>query len=113
MSEQGLSDTDMSMIEAISLGIDRGLSEMGANLRGCTPSMLAQYAVEQIRLTTDLLDPVGMRPDGTADPRVESGADALQALWDVPRQRSWDYSDAVLRAAIPSGVVRGDGQADK
>lgn len=47
--------------------------------------------------------PVGMRPDHTADPRVEAGADALQAL-GVPAQRSWDYADAVLRAALtPDG----------
>lgn len=44
---------------------------------------------------TGIIGPIGMRPDGTADPRVEAGADALVAL-GVPVQQAWDYADAVL-----------------
>ena len=51
--------------------------------------------------------PVGMRPDGTADPRVEAGADALSAL-GVSSQKAWDYAHAVLEAALTgssAGVI--------
>lgn len=47
----------------------------------------------------DLIGPVGMHPDGSADPRVEAGAAALRSL-GVPRQRAWDYADAALRAVF-------------
>lgn len=60
-------------------------------------SALDELEAKLARLERDR-EPLGIRPDGTADPRVEAGANALQAL-GVPSQRAWDHADTVLRAA--------------
>lgn len=42
-------DEPMSLHTALAVGIDRGLRDLGAELSGCTPSMLTGHVIRELR----------------------------------------------------------------
>ncbi|WP_134667878.1 hypothetical protein [Amycolatopsis sp. CFH S0078] len=75
-----------SLHEAIAIGIDRGLRDLGADLSGCTPSMLTGHVIKEVReaeqrnATKLVNDPVLLAEGYAADAEAaERRADAAEA----------------------------------
>lgn len=80
---------------AIARGIDRGLRDLGADVVGCTPSMLTGHVINELR-------EAGLHPSPLPDSETEWG-------WDPDSEFPGDVIVAVDEAAARerAGAARG------
>jgi len=76
MSDQTAFSEPRNLHEAISIGIGRALSDLGADVSGCTPSMLSGHVIQELRRIP------GWRPPARVVTTAEE-MDALQPAQDV------------------------------
>lgn len=77
--------TDNTLHEAIALGIDAGLRDMGADLTGCTPSMLTGWVIKNLR------EAIPNRAAGTATRVWRDPSDPTRIAVQYPNEPGFAY----------------------
>ncbi|MGW4488413.1 hypothetical protein ACWEOE_31780 [Amycolatopsis sp. NPDC004368] len=61
-----MSDQTATLHDAIAIGINRGLHDLGADIHGCTPPMLTGHVIQQLRVS-------GLHPSSPVPSPAEGG----------------------------------------